>query len=794
MLSIMDPVDIDGLTVYRDDEDPRKFYLLPDQPVISTDGNGVPDFYFIQYRGVDAGHKEGGYVQFRTVLTIDAARRGKVIAALKDILTQDQASGHKPFGLAIGSTDPVLADPLWTKGTVSVLTMQAAPDGLVTVSPDQPLPCDLAGALGASGRLSLSPDGASVFWAAFSDYQTQKLPILITYQLTYRARVSATLTIDAEGSTVIKQLWERAQPAPYVFDPGRKRFIRQPVQGTFDRPALAAMKRKVPGTVAMVEPQNVARAVHSCVTDKTITVVINTDSGGSDAGSAKVQEALFKLATDLLTNDIIPAIFGTGQGQGQTAPQPQPGSDATTDPAATKQLLQLPGDDTSTLHFHINMTSNSVIDRNVNPSSALQVLISDPRVLETCFKQITLGNDFFSKKHVVVSTAGINFAADGISAIAVSGRYTATDEIGHQPPAGALHPDVVLKSETDTGHWDFALSRDAAGVPRNRFEYTTKVYYSNVVLATDWQPWEADALTVNPAAMGAVRVQLVLTARREEIRSVSVALGYRKASGEVLSDVVILTPDDARKTWIKTTGEIRPPGAPPLAYTYQLTYQTIAAGQITLAPQTVVLDTLEVPTPFPRTLSFLFTPQGSFTDVAAITGDVTYEDAAHGYKLVKTFSLDKLSAAYAMDVPILDGGPQEVTWVARIVRSDGSQIPLPPGRGGIGNHPVGLVQFPPFKITVVPDLVDFDKDVQLVAVKLTYHDPVNGDLAQELRFSKSTALQQTWSVPQYAADSPRRYDIDVRYFAYDRSKTSEQHQKDVEDATFYLDRSVAAPA
>src|SRR5450432_50317 len=99
MLSIMDPVDVDDLVVYRDDEDPRKFYLLPDEPVISTNAQGVPDFYFIQFRGVDAGHTEGGYVQFRTVLTISPARRAKVIAALQAQLTSEQNSGYKPFGL-----------------------------------------------------------------------------------------------------------------------------------------------------------------------------------------------------------------------------------------------------------------------------------------------------------------------------------------------------------------------------------------------------------------------------------------------------------------------------------------------------------------------------------------------------------------------------------------------------------------------------------------------------------------------------------------------------------------------
>src|SRR5262249_47049667 len=155
-----------------------------------------------------------------------------------------------------------------------------------------------------------------------------------------------------------------------------------------------------------------------------------------------------------------------------------------------------------------------------------------------------------------------------------------------------------------------------------------KVYYHDLVLSTDWEPIAADSLVVDPAAMGAVRVQLAMTARKEEIRSVSVALSYRKGNGEVLSDVVILTPDDARKTWVKSTGDVRPatPGAPAPTYTYQFTYQTTAAGQITMAPQTSNADTLEVPTPFPKTLTFTFTPQGSFAGLTAIAGEVSYDD------------------------------------------------------------------------------------------------------------------------------------------------------------------------
>jgi hypothetical protein len=801
MLSIMDPVDIDELVVYRDDEHPATFYLLPDEPVISMDEEGVPDFYFIQYRGIDASHKEGGYVQFRTVLTISPERRAKVVAALESLLKSEQAAGKKPFGFAITSTEPVLADPIWTSGTVSIMTMQAGPDGLVTVAPDTPLPCDLAGSLGASGRLSLSPDGASIFWASFTDYETKKLPILITYQLVYRARVSATLTIDADGSTVVKQIWERAQPKPYYWDLASRRNLAIEFSGKLDKPALQILRRTQPKAFAAVFLPDVYTAVQSSVTDKTISVVINTDSSGttgstaggtaasgSTPGAGSVQDALFKLATDLLTDDIIPAIFGTGQNGANSQEQP---SSNQGDGSGTDAVMRLPDSETTT-HFHIEMTSNSVINRNVNPTGALQVLISDPDILASCFKQLTLGNDFFSKKHVTISTAGIDFATDGISAIQVAGRYLQTDEIGHQHPAGVLHPDVELKSSTDTGHWDFALSRDASGVPKDQYEYATNVYYNGVVLKTDWQPSTADGLIVNPAAMGAVRVQLALTARREEVTKVSVALSYRKSTGDVLSDVVILTPDDGRKTWIKTTGEIRAAdlNTPAPTYTYQFTYQTVVAGQIVMPVMTSNAETLEVPTPFPHTLAFSFLPQGSFAGVQALSVTVTYSDPAHDYQVVQTFSLDNLAAKYMLSIPVLEGGPQQASWVAHTVYPDGSQSNLPGGSGGSGTYFVGLQVFPPFKLTVMPDLIDFSKDIQLAAVTLTYHDPVtSSDLSQELKFNQASAAQLVWNIPQYAAGLPRKYDMNIRYFAFDRSKNAEFHFKDLTDPAPFLDRT-----
>jgi hypothetical protein len=258
---------------------------------------------------------------------------------------------------------------------------------------------------------------------------------------------------------------------------------------------------------------------------------------------------------------------------------------------------------------------------------------------------------------------------------------------------------------------------------------------------------------------------------------------------------MVLAPDDGRKTWIKSTGEIRTmdSNTPAPIYTYQFTYSTKAAGVIALAPQTSNADTLEVPTPFPKTLTFNFTPQGSFVNIKAIQGELTYADEAHGYTVKKPITLESLASKVAIDVPVLADGPEEASWTARILHPDGTQTPLPGGHGSSGSYSIGFTEFPPFQVTVMPDLLDFDKDVKLAAVTLTYHDPVSGsDLTQIMKFSKASSTQQVWSIPQYAANLPQRYDIDIRYFGFDPAKNAEFHLRALKDPTPFLDRTSGA--
>ncbi len=778
MLNLMDPVSLENLVLFRDDEDPRKFYLLPDQPVLSVDEKGVPDFYFIKYVYDATTHGDdqlgGGYVQFRTVLTIGQDRHDKVIAGLKQQLEQDKQAGKKPFGVAITATDPVLAAPLWTDGKVGLQTFKVGDKELVVKDTDT-VPVDLAGSLGASVNLQLDPEGAEIFWASFKNFADQQIPILITYQLTYKARVSANMEIHADRTTIEQQLWQRASPEPYYFHPQTARWVKLAHTEPLTRASLATLQTKNVNRVAAgIASNKVNDTIHSCVTDGTINVRIDVDEAGAkDASGNSVQDMLLKVASDVLSGKVIPALFGDG------APA-QPASDSEQNSAPTTAINILP-DSQTTAKFDISLTSNSTIERTCNPNGPIHVLIDNPDAFAACFKELPPRDGFFAIMHVTASTTGIDFAQDGIRVIHVFIRYQQVDEMNPAKPKINQLYDGMLKADTDTLRFRFNLARDAQGGFKRDYEFRTDIYYANGDVTShpdNWASGTDQMLAINPAAMGAVRVEAALTAPRELVKSARVALRYKRSDGALLSETLDLTPDANRKSWLQPTGEIGKAGtaANPLQYSYQAVYE-IDGGQIAMPWVTSADQSLEIPGPFTSRMTFDLRPQGSFDGVANIAGDVTYNDAVHQYRIVKSFTFSKLGDMFELSVPAMDGGPQEVSYTARINRADGSTMDLPPGHGAAGTIWIGL---PTLKIDVHPEGIDFDKDVQLAVVHLSSSDGSETTLT----FTKASSGVQSWSMPVGAAGA--HYDADVRFIAYDRSKNAEVQQKNLSDKQLVL--------
>ena len=784
MLSLLDPVEFENTVIFRDDADPCKFYPLPDQPVIPLDEEGDPEFLFIKYikdvNTLDENEPEagGGLLQFRTVLGMHPDRRKKVVEALRARLEQEKAAGTKPFGHAIESTEPLLAAPLWTNGKVTMSTFKVSDTGLVRHATES-VPVDLSGDLGASISLELDDIGAEIFWSAFKSQEGQ-IPIMITYQLTYKARVSAKMTIEAKREVIHRRIIERATPwklmgACYV------PLIHTGAFALAEIPALALRHRC--HIAAMVPRREIREIVQSTIVNNEISVRIETDEAGQ--ASSQVRDSLFKLATEVLSDRVVPALFGEDSAR--------PGASTGQNPDVDLVQVGEPGSGAD-LSFNMQFDHQSTIERSINPNGPVELLVENKAALGNSFKELRLTDGFFSLMKVSAQTSGVNFKDDGIDVVHVFFEYQEQDDLHPEKILVRRQHDELLKSEKEVIHWRFDTARNAGGGHKREYRYRTEVFYTDGPPSkSGWSPSSTEKLLITPHAMGALRVEVALTAPDSMVSSARVLLKHQSGSGATYETALELTPKADRRTWFQYTGELAAAGPDVNPdYTYQIVYRA-AGGEIVMPPVRTSAKSLEIPSPFKKLLTFHLRPQGSFDGVRDVSGDATYEDSIHQYRFTKPFIFDKVTAAVPVEVPVLDGGPEVLRWKARQNRTDGSNLDLGSGQSGPGTVWIGK-EIQIMRIQILPDLINFDSDVQLAVVRLSYADDAN-QISQEktLTFSKSAKAPQVWEVSR-APGGPSKYNADIRYIAYDRSKDSEVHERQIDQDVYVLDRSIALKA
>lgn len=789
MLNFMDPLTIDNLTLLRDDQDSRTFYVLPDVPVIPAGADGLPAFLFLIYlrdpADVAAGAESGaGYLQFRTVLTLPQARLDALVTALRAQLVAEASAGKKPFGNAITVTDPLLAAPLWTAGTVDLSTFAVSDTGLVRQATST-APADLTGDLGASFTASLSADGAGVFAAAFHGYQTgtHQLPLVITYKLSYPGRISATMRIDAAHSVIHEQIWKRAAPWQ-LLEEGFVRYVPVAFTSPFSADLLPGLRAKYGRVFPMIERAGFAQAVEETITSNSISVEIDEASTGDPAADAATRASLLKLAIDLLTDSLMPSL---------TTGTAAPGATDATQSTSSVSLMQLDESATpGTATFHLDLNDAMTLERTAAPNAPLQVIVTDPKALAACFQEVRLADDFFKEMTVVVSTSQVDFSAAGIARIHVYCRYQQTDDAVPARPVIDRSDDGVLAGPADTMTFRFDTARTADGQHKTMYQYMAEVYWQQGGPPTvvPWTWTDNQRLDITPPLLGAIKVDAVLTAPPDSLDSARVELSYTAADRTAYQGALELTPAAPRGSWFQSTGEILAPGQPAAQphYSYQITYR-VGGAEIVTATQASNQQTIEVPTPFAGTVTFSLMAQGSFDTMSSIAGTLTYADPAHGYTIVDTFNLSKEAPSWQVPISIMLGGPRTASYVARIEHADGTHQDLPPGNLTEGLNFVGADPQAAFSVQLRTDLLDFTNDIKAVQVTLRYTHADGTVTTAEPVFTAASHDVFTWSVPRTGAD-PAEYDAVIAFYGQDRSKDLTLHLTHQTSTNVELDRSM----
>ncbi|GEM_PF-3401144 len=788
MLNFIDPVSVDDLVVLRDDQNAGTFYVLPNKPVVPVGDDGTPEFLFILYTKdlsdvPTTDEAGGGYLQFRTVLSLTDAQRQRVIDALTTLLATEKAAGKKPFGNEIGDGAPILATPLWTSGTVDLATFAVSDTGLVRQATSW-APVDLTGQLGASFSATLSTDGAGVFEGAFKAYEdgTHQLPLVITYNLSYVGRINARLTIDASHSVVHQQVWQHAAPYQLMTE-GFVRYVPLTLNTAFNISMLPALRQQYGVVHAMLPRPSFISAVEETISNSSVTVKIEEVSTGDAAADAATRASLLKLATDLLTDSLLPSL---------TTGSAQPGATDAGQQGSNTALLQLDENaEPGTATFHLELDDAMSITRQAAPNAPLQVLIDDPKALSSCFHALRLADDFFKDMLVTFSTSGVDFSANGIAKIHVYYRYSQTDDAAPGAPLVERHDDAELDSATASASFRFDTARSAGGGHKEDYEYMAEVYWQRGGAPTvvPWTPTNRRLVIITPPQLGAVKVDGVLTAPAGTIDSARVDISYTAADHTAYAGALELTPAAPRATWLQSTGEIVAPDdtTSPRGYDYTITYR-VGPTAIVTPQQSSSQDTLEVPTPFAGAVTFSLMASADWSRVSSIAGTATYTDGGHDYTKVTSFTLTSAAPSSDVSVPVMAGGPRTAAYTGRVQYADGSHEDLN-GPLAEGLNFVGAAGAVPLVVEVRTDVLDFAADVKAVHVELAFTHADGEVTAGEHVFTAAETGPFTWTVPRRGSDG-RTYAGSVTFYGIDRAKDQTLALTGYTETTVELDRSM----
>lgn len=183
MLRLWNSFFINGHQVYQDDEEPHKFYVMPQQPTIGRTKQDKLSFMFRKYRFADAAQAKtrgGGYVMFDVTLEISPADKAAILADLKQRYTGKKADGV---------SDPHLIHlaPLAFSDATVTLNI-AKDDGTSFVQSIQALGHPATdGKFTASFSAALSPEGATYFENAMKSASGGAVQVLYSMKTFFRS-------------------------------------------------------------------------------------------------------------------------------------------------------------------------------------------------------------------------------------------------------------------------------------------------------------------------------------------------------------------------------------------------------------------------------------------------------------------------------------------------------------------------------------------------------------------------------------------------------------------------------
>ncbi|MEF2277377.1 hypothetical protein V3W47_03640 [Deinococcus sp. YIM 134068] len=730
---------INGVTVFRDHEDPLQFYFLPAAPRLTVlqdeGGQRIPQFQLIKFRG-QAGN--GGFLNFDVNLGVPGETLDEVRRELRsqERLTADPRLS--PVLLEDGSVKMMLFGKQSPAPTPTGPTPGPTPTTPPTPSPQFVLKIDhharpsLYGDNQAAFSVQLDKEGVTVLEQAMKGEMS---PIGIVYSLNYlalRPAYNVRLSVD----------WER-------------------VQHHFEEHF---------GVDALFFQADIDKVVDELMDRRVIVLEADTfvPEGDEEDGVTGRRDQALDQVRDMITDAFFTPSLNPYE-------EKRDGWDKAADfldrlsqgPAGGQDALfsysRLDYTRIDRKSLNISISERTTVKRSIYPqghlSGIFRTLTREGLDPEKFILSVDLDDPWFERRRVHV-VGRSDFAADGINSVNVRLRY------GNQPK------NVLLDAGKATADLEWASVLQGGGMVRPvQAEYTVNFKSTDggerpSQLTSEPFTFEGDNLEIDPRGDGLYALDTVpivaLNFPWARYPVIEAQLRYTDAAGGIRqSDTFLLREGEAEARWQRF---VRDPEK--ADFLYRLIYRA-ANGPDEVGEWTASSDDqIIVRDPHPRKHVLSVVPNFRWSEVDRAFVDLMYEDPEHGIQHAESFEFTETQSGTRAFVVDLEGPERrEVSYTVTVLLRDGREVQIPRSVTRAPRVIVSAQMNGHRVIQVRPPAADAfgQKRLRSVLVSLRYSDADHRlSYRDEFTFTPGTLEPQFFEF-DYADPAKQRYAFDLKY-------------------------------
>jgi hypothetical protein len=754
------------VTVFQDDAQFWRFYLIPGFPTVRTDPNNHPVFQLIKYNFSDESREQdpklprgGGYMVFDTELKVKPDQQDEVMKDLKKYVEQeyerlkalpndalrtlhlgaafndsiggqwsqpgmtgaprDSPDTHSDVTLTMPGPntppppvkvpDVVIGEPLWKSGKVTMNAPQAA--GLVSAKIGE-RPASLIGNNVAAFSVDLTPDGATFMQQTLAGRDghgaTDLTPIQVVYELTMLAKLPpATMYVKVNTSSLYHSVHELFHEHDNCSD---DYFTSETTMNTAIEAGLITIKIDAGG-----------------VTDADIVQMLTQQA------TALVQQILTKKFAD----------------KEKAPPEDWGVNDVSKDSDEVYRLKR--ETDVDMMDFEETMELRTTTEYKIAPQGTLQAFFSKVQDMSPYIRVVDTNTDPFFMTLGLKARAFAKWAEDSVAFVELELKY----EQGGQVKVQSF---TFTPKETEPQTWDPALVDG-----KRDFKFRWRVGFDGHAPG-DWSAWESTTtrdLNVAVETPGKLDVEVdgVGLDFDNILDAILVHLRYEDPARNVpmAGQSVLIAKDRPSGKW---TRQLFAPWDKPLEYKLEYLLKSGTTVEKDWQKTDGPTQNILVPRPNIDVLNLTLIPAGHWTDAIQAVLSLRYADG--DYQKDAQFNFVKPDEFKQWAVLLLNSTHRKFDYkiLATFKNGDVQETPWQTREGDQG-VPV-IVDGPPrLELKVLAPGHDFAL-TPLVKVDLEYADPQGTSDTESISLQSKDDVGK-WSVP-LRKDGPRSYRYKVTYF------------------------------